>query len=490
MSLSSRTTILALGNVGRQVGMTLTLIFLVRLVSPDDVGTYRQVWMIYNSLYVFLVLGLPGSIYYHLAAAEPHRHRSLLRQTALLLIGLGSLFALAMTIGAPFLAGRLNNDALRAALPAIAPYAFFSAAHSYGYSALVVYKRAKLIAGIAVVFSWAQLSLTVAVLMAGASLVTVFLLMGLLAFIRFVLTTWLVWREAPEGNERWAGRPFREQIGYSTPYCLSDAVTVLQRQMDKIVVSLFCLPEEFAKYSLGAVPLPFVSNVRSAVFAILLSEVSSLRAARNTRRVVAVWQAAVRKTALIFHPLMAGGLASALPFISLLYTSTYHDAVIPFRIYLLTLLLFVYPAGPVALAFKLNWFQFAVSVLGLIITAVAGAVALPILGLVAPAIGALVALAVMVALQLWRIAKELDIGVGELAALRCQVGSAWTAAAAAVPCCGILLLRWPPLPTIALQVLIYAGCYVLLVNYAGVLTDGDRRQLREMWTSLRGISRR
>lgn len=488
MSLTARTGILALGNLAYRLGQTFALIGLVRLVSPDQVGTYREVWVLYNSLYVFFLLGLPGSTYYHLAAAEPGCHRSFLRQTAALLVGLGGLFALILVAAAPPLATRLHNPELRSTLVALAPLAFFSTAQAFGYPALVVYRRAGLAAGIMAGFSVGQLAITVVVPILGGSLTVLFLLLGALSAVRFLLTMWLVWSLAPQGEQIWHARGLRHQLGYSVPLCLADASRTLQGQIDKVVASVLYLPAQFANYSLGAVPLPFITVIRTAIFSVLISEVSALRTARETRRIVRIWQSAVRKTALISHPLMWGGISCAVPLISVLYTGTYEEAAIPFRIYLVMLAFMAYPALPVLLALGQSFFQLEINLLGIALTCFLGALAARPLGLAGPALGALLAAAVVIALQLRRIARTLNVRTAELLTLRAQIPSAWTAALAAIPCFALTYLVWKPWATLAAQVPIYCISYLFLLSRSGGLSTSDREQLKLLWTNLKGLN--
>jgi len=486
MSLAARTGILAIGNLVYRLTQTLTLIAVVRLVSPEEVGTYRQVWVLYNSLYVFFMLGLPGSTYYHLAAAEPGRHRRFLRQTSLLLAGLGTLFAGGLAGASTVLPVSMHNPALRATLLAICPYALFSVANSYTYPALVVYRRSWFASGVTVLSSLCQLLVTVTVLSLGGGLVSMFLLLGVVSAGFLSLSTWLVWSRVPPSSAPWAERPLAQQLRYAVPLGLADATTTLQGQIDKIVASLFYLPAFFAQYSLGAVPLPFITVIRSAVFSVLLSEVSARRAAGEIGQILTIWRAAVRKTALIFYPLLFGGLVCAEALMSTLYTASYRDAAIPFRVYLGMLALMVYPASSVVLALGSSAFQFRVNLAGLALTVGLGALLVRPLGLVGPALGALAALTVVVFLQLRHISKELDVGVIELLALRTQMGPLLVSAIAAVPALGVAQFHWNVAFSLLLQSATYMVVYVPLLWLTPALSSGDRDQLRSMWAKLRG----
>jgi len=484
MKLTTRTGILALGNLAFRLGQTLALIAVVRIVSPDAVGTYRQIWVIYNSVYVFFLLGLPGSTYYHLAAMDPPRHRSFLRQTAWLMAAAGAVCAVGLGLLSPALARWMNNPELAPALIGFVPYVFFSNAQAYAYAALVVYKRVKLAAGLNVVNSLGQLVLTVLVLWYRHSMPEAFLAIGVLAGASFIVSTLIVWRIAPPGAARWSERRLREQFGYSVPLSLADATTSLQVQIDKLVASIKYLPAQFSTYSLGAVPLPFITVVRSSIFSVLLSEIPALHKSGDVDRIARIWQETVRKTALLFYPLLAICLISAGPLMSVLYTSAFQEAAIPFRVYLLTLVLMIFPSSSVVLALGLSWFQFWSNLLGLIANATMG-VFLARLELVGPAIAAVVAQTGVLAIQLGRISRELGIPLPRLLALRPQLPIMASAALAALASAPLALLGWGRALTLCVQVVTFGACYLLIAWRGRVLTATDYEQIRDILRSLK-----
>ncbi len=480
MSLTQRTGLLAAGNLAYRLGQTFTLIVVVRLISPDAVGTYRQVWAIHNSLFVLFLLGLPGSVYHYLASAEPSRHRHLLRQTVILLALFGVGFAGVLMASALFIPDRMHNPLLRGCLLAFAPFGLFSVAFAYDYPVLVVYRRARTAAALMILYSLAQMAATLLVLSLGFDVAWAFLAMGGVAAARYLLTAVIVWRMVPPGDDQWDEKGVRRQLRYSIPLCLADAVSASQAQLDKIVAALCYAPATFAKYSVGAAQLPFVTVVRSAVFAVLLSEISALRAAGDTARILGIWRAAVRKTALVFHPLLAFCLVVSDPLISVLYTSEFREAAVPFRIYLSLLVLMVFPAGSVLLGLGLSWYNMRVSLAGAAATALLAALTARALGFTGPALAVVIAQTCVVALQVRRVARELDVSASDLLVLRTQAGVALRAFASALPCFLLARLDLGGPTILALCAVCYGTCYLLLVTYTGVLTHGEREQLRRL----------
>jgi O-antigen/teichoic acid export membrane protein len=480
VSLGTRTGILILGNLAYRLGQTATLMLVVRLVAPEMVGTYRQVWMIYNSISVMFLLGLPGSIYHHLASATPASHRRLLRQTMLLLALSGGVFALLLAGLAPGLAKWLHNPALAPALFAIIPYALLNNAFGYDYPFFVVYRRAWLSAGITSATAVAQLIATVVVLKLGGGLPQLFLLLGALAAARFIVTALLAWRQVAPGEATAVAKTVGEQLHFSVPLCLADAMSMLQVQVDKWVASLFYNAAAFAQYSIGATPLPFITVVRSAVYSVLLSEISALRAAGDIQRILAVWRAAVRKTGLLFLPLLALCLLVAKPLMSTFFTAQFSAAALPFQIYLGTLLVMIYPAPSVLLSLGLSWYNLRVNLIGIALAIGAGVALGGRLGLAGPALAVVVSQVLVLWWQLRRIAQHLETTPRALLALPSLAGALWASAAAALPTAAVMLLPAPPLVSLLLQGAIYTVSYIFLLFRANLLTAHEHAQAQSL----------
>jgi len=96
---------------------------LSRIFTKTDYAAYKQVFLSYNFVYPLLILGLPSSLYYFLPRNKK-KGRSILSGNLLLSLVMGTIFALAIWLGANhLLAKRFNNPALSPLLLLLIPYA-------------------------------------------------------------------------------------------------------------------------------------------------------------------------------------------------------------------------------------------------------------------------------------------------------------------------------------------------------------------------------
>lgn len=138
---------------------------------------------------------------------------------------------------------------------------------------------------------------------------------------------------------------YREIFQYSLPLGLASIVGMLSVQLDKLVISGFFSPAQYAVFSIGAMELPFISILNNSVNAILLPHISS-----EPAKLAETYRASVRKNAIIIFPFAALGLIFAKPLITLLYTETYLASVPFFQVYLLNLPLRVATYGIIFMA--------------------------------------------------------------------------------------------------------------------------------------------
>src|SRR5207248_10476746 len=84
---------------------------LARLLLPASYGTFKQAWLLSNTLFLVLPMGLTPSLVYFLPR-EPQRRRAFETNTLLLTTGLGALAALLLMTGGRLVAERFHNPEL------------------------------------------------------------------------------------------------------------------------------------------------------------------------------------------------------------------------------------------------------------------------------------------------------------------------------------------------------------------------------------------
>ena len=334
-SLTEKAGLLTLSNVCRRAATILSGIIVVRWLSQQDLGTFRQVNLIFSTSCIILLLGIPASLYYFLPRAQEHEKRGIITQTLITLglIGLVSsiiLFFLASQISAAF-----HNPDISVLIRRYSPYLVFYLPGAAYFAVMMCMDRvaAAAIGGICITLP--QIVATIIPLMLHYSLLTIFTTMLITGIIVSMLASWLCLRVTPKG-------PFyppkgfgAKQFKFSLPLGMSQVVSLTGKEIDKFFISSFFSVKDFAMYSVGAVELPITNLLNPAIRNVLLPKFTELLHKREVEELLVIWRESRRKLSLITFPIIILFFCIAPEFITFLYSNKYIQSASIFQIYLL-----------------------------------------------------------------------------------------------------------------------------------------------------------
>jgi len=312
---------------------SLVGIALARLITPKELGTYRQLFLIYSTFSTLMLLGIPQSLLYFLPkAADASAQKNIITRTMGLVSLLALLFALSILLFRHEVAYRFNNPQIGSLLLVFAIYPIFMFTTQLYNSVMLGLKQPKNTA----VFTLFSIVCDF-VLILGVALLWRNLTFIVWAVVFSAFLQWLYAR-IKLGKINSVFDPavytgFREQLHYAVPLGLSSIIGMLSVQLDKFMISSFFTPEQFAVFSIGAMELPLVGILSNSVNSILLPNLDM----SDQRQGSQLYSAAVRKNSLIIFPLTVLFYLLAKPLMIFLYGLQYADAAIFFKIYLFTL---------------------------------------------------------------------------------------------------------------------------------------------------------
>jgi len=318
---------------------------LARLLDLSEYGTFKQFFLLANTLYLALTLGMPQSLYYFLPRAEGAVRRTYLAQTLVWLLGAGALVATFLLFATPVIewVGGPQLSAMRV------PMAIFCGC-LLGAGALEAGLTAQgRPGGAAISFAVSDTAKTaffVVPALLGAGLHGV--LWGAAAFSVLRLAgAWLV-HGRPGDAPVARGELFREQVKYALPFGAAMLLAMPQQQFHQYVVSVSSDPAVFAIYAVGCFNLPVVDLLYSPTSELLMYRIGEIeRLGRPMREAAEAFREASGKLAYAFLPIAAGLFAVAPSFIGALYTEKFLDAAPIFRIALVVVVLACFPVDGV-----------------------------------------------------------------------------------------------------------------------------------------------
>ncbi len=437
---------------------------LARVLLPASYGTFKQAWLLSNTLFLVLPLGLTQSLVYFVPR-EPARTRAWITHTLVALTILGALACLLLLTAGRLFADLFHNPDLRALMPYVAAFTGLKLAASPFDIAYMAQGRIKASALIRI----ASEGFYTACLLGGA------LATGSLegAFQGVVVATGakaaLCWALLARPGLSLSWHDLRRQLSYALPFGAAFVLIIPQQQFHSYLVSASVTAAAFAVYSVGCVQLPIVDMLYTPVSEILQLGIAEHDAQGDNPGALRLFREAVARLSFVFLPVMALLFITAPELITLLFTGRYLAAVPIFRLAIVSIPMAALPLDGVMRARAQNRFMFRISVLKLALTVPAVWLGLHLFGPIGALGGWIVAEESCRMLMLARAARLFECGI-----FRSLPRELWfqvlAAGLAAAPGALVLhLARGPLLAQLFVTGAAYAIAYLALLRAMGQL---------------------
>lgn len=466
---------------GRALGFAVSFcipVVLVRIFDQAEFGTYKQLFLLYSTLYGIAQLGMAESLFYFLPLAPREGGRYTLN-SLLVLAGAGvACFALLGTTGSSISHG-VNNSELSRHIPLIGIYLLLMLASAVLEIVMISRKR----------HLWASLSYGVSDLLRTVFFVTPalllrqldWLLLGAVAFasLRFCGALFYLRREF-DGELRPNATLLKKQLAYTIPFGIAGLVEMLQSSFHQYAVSYHFDPATFAIYSVGCLQIPLVDFVFTPAGNVMMVRMSEKIRDGRSEAVLAIWHDTTRKLALIFFPLVGLLLVNAREIIVFLFTESYLASVPIFTIWSTAILFSVLQTDGVMRVYAQTRFLLVLNTIRLLLIVALIHWSLSTFQLLGAVIVTALATFVGKGLALARMKTLMQIGFSRLLPWRSL--AAILAVAAAAGLSALLVkseLEIATLPLLLTTSLIYIATYITLLLQLGLLTEGERFAVRD-----------
>jgi O-antigen/teichoic acid export membrane protein len=332
-----KVAILASSRFLRGLANVIILMFLARMLSKHDYGTYQQTIFVYMFVMPLLTLGLPNALYFFLPEGQS-RSRTILMENLVPLWLIGIAIGLFFVLGGNHLvAWRFNNPDLVQTLWILAPLPLLMlpvwsvppclmAQDKPKQVAIfnVVSRLAKLVIVLGVTLIWrTPVAAIIATVIASAAILTMAL--------KVMLDSCQAGPILPTRTGMWL------QMKYAIPLGFASIFGMISRSLDKAIVSSMALPEQFAVYVNGAMEIPLVSILTASVTAVLIPDFVKMYQASEFVQIRQLWHRAMVKCLRIYLPVMCFALVMAPEIMRVIFSAKYAESAYPFRVYALIL---------------------------------------------------------------------------------------------------------------------------------------------------------
>jgi O-antigen/teichoic acid export membrane protein len=436
------------------VGSFLIPVVLARWFGRAEFGTYKQLFLIYGTLYGLAQVGMAESLYYFIPRwpGEAGRHvTNAIATLALVAVGCAVLLFLARTR----IAAAMSNPALAGYLPLLGTFLAVSLV-SVMFEIVMVSRKEH--GGAAAVYGGSDLLRTICLV---APALAIWGLRGVLAgaiafaVLRLAAMLAYFWRVLGEGL-RFDRTLWRGQLLYALPFGLAVGVEVVQANLHQYFVASRFNAETFAIYAVGCLQIPLVDLICTSTANVMMVKMAE-EAADQHRTALALWHDTTCRLATIVFPLAALLLLTARSIIVSLFTARYLASVPIFMIWCLTILPSALSVDAVLRVFARTRFLLAMNILRLVFIATSIGWFLSTFGLAGAVMVTLLSTSFVKAIGVIRIARLLKVGIGDVLPWRRLAGMAIQSAIAAVPAMWVhRAATWPAPITIVATGAAYA----------------------------------
>jgi len=400
---------------GRALASIATLLIpvtLVRVFDQSEYGTYKQLFLVFTTLYSVALVGLSDTLYYFVPK-DPARGG---RYVANAVVGL-SLAGIACLAGlhqARFLiAGWMKNEALSEHLDSIGVFLLFTLVATVLEIALIARKRYSRASAAYVVSDVFRALCFVLPMLFLPSLHMLMAWAMVFSAVRLGVALALLRKEFGQDLRLDRGL-LQAQLAYAFPFALYVLVEIVQATFHQYAVSWNFDAATFAIYSVGCFQVPFVDFLATPASSVMMVRMGEEMREGRSKEALTIWLDITRKLALIFFPMVALLMAASREVITFLFTDAYAASAPIFALWALTIALSVLQTDGVMRVHAQIRFLFLVNVARLALIVIFIEPLIAAFGLRGPVLVTLLAMALAKGLHLLRMRRIMKLEWREL----------------------------------------------------------------------------
>ncbi|REL33304.1 polysaccharide biosynthesis protein [Rhodohalobacter sp. SW132] len=332
----------------------------IQILSKTDFAIIGYLLMIHEVARNLATLGFPESIFYYFERISGSAKRGFFAQTTAILLCTGLIAGAFVLIVAYFAPNMLTEwdplsvNRVQDLLPWMGLLAVLEIPTWPVTNVLLAIDKQRQSAWYEMLTSLLSFGCLVVPLALGYPLEIAVYGLVIYGVIRFFGSFIWIHYALPDGKLSESEVTIKEQADFSLPLGFSSLTNKINRYVDKFVVSILLPAAAYAEYTIGAQEVPIIRVIPFAVGSVLISRYVSLQLDEKKEELLELWYKGVEKVSLLVIPLTILSIVIAPDLVSLIAESEgtdYSNAVLPFQIYNLIVLMRVTHYGSILQAF-------------------------------------------------------------------------------------------------------------------------------------------
>jgi O-antigen/teichoic acid export membrane protein len=395
---------------GRTLGFIASFaipVLLVRTFNQAEFGTYKQLFLIYGTLYGLAQIGMAESLYYFVPR-KPHEAGPYIANALITLACAGVACLGLLVVFEDRIAAWLSNPQLNDQIGLLGVFLVLMLISAVFEIVMVARKQHLAAAWTYGTSDLARTALLVTPAFVHGGLRGV--LLGGIGFAALRVVAMLRWLSREFGSRLRPDRQlWRVQLGYALPFALAVGIEVLQTNLHQYVVAARFDAATFAIYAVGCLQIPLVDLITTSAANVMMVKMAEDEMHERRDDALALWHHTIARLALLIFPLAVVLMVLAHDVIVTLFTTNYIASVPIFMAWTLTIVPAVFCVDAVLRAYAQTRFLFWMNVLRLTAVVLLISWCLSEFGLVGAVVVTLVATSIVRVLSIVRIARLLNV---------------------------------------------------------------------------------
>ena len=324
-SLTSRASWLTFAkSVGFVFSVALPLL-VARRMDPEQVGLYKQVFLVVGTALNLLPLAFHMSAYYFLPR-ERNKQREAVLNILLVLTSVGAVACAALYFYPPLLTAVSPNPQLLQYSNLIGVTILLWIVGAFLETIPIANEEIRLATAF-IISTQATRAMVFVTAAAVYGTVRALIYAAIIhGAIQIIILIWYLESRFPGFWRSFDGAMLRRQLSYAVPLGAAAVLYTLQSDLHNYFVSNRFSPAMFAVYSFGTLQIPLMGLIQEATNAVLITKVTLLQQQNETREIIFLTARAARKVAAVYLPLYALLMVVGPEFIRFLFTNRYADS--------------------------------------------------------------------------------------------------------------------------------------------------------------------
>jgi len=350
-SLKSQSAWLLFAKVVGFVFSFLLPLLVVRFLTQENVGVYRQVFQVIATSVALLPLGVSMSAYYFLSR-ETERRASVVLNILIFNFIVGGLACFALFFYPQLLGNIFHNEEITRLAPKIGVVIWLWIFSTFLETVAVANQEPRTATAFIILAQFTKtLLMTIAVILFATVEAFIYAAMIQAALQTLVLLVYLNSR-FPRFWTSFDFKFFREQLVYALPFGFAGLLWVLQTDIHNYFVGYKFSASDFAVYAYGCFQIPLIAMLSESVTSVLIPRMSKLQAENDKPEMIRLTVRAMQKLAFFYFPIYVFLIITAQTFVITLFTRNYAASIPIFMINLTLLPFLIWVVDPIVRSYK------------------------------------------------------------------------------------------------------------------------------------------